>query len=207
MTQRRIGITLRRLPASGQSAARDALDSDWLDWFADELAECQPVLLPNFSRPEQLSTYVRELAINALVLSGGDDIGSSTPRDRNELQLLQLAASQGWPVLGVCRGMQLLHVQDGGSLVAGSDRPGQPHRIQFAGGCCMVNSWHRWCIRNPGADWQALARADDGHVEAMQHVRLPWLGLMWHPEREHGARALCRRWWLPLLHCAPEVSE
>jgi putative glutamine amidotransferase len=34
--------------------------------------------------------------------------------------------------------------------------------------------------------WTALAHAPDGHVEAMQHMHLPWLGMMWHPERPQG---------------------
>jgi len=50
-----------------------------------------------------------------------------------------------------------------------------------------VNSFHGWGVPEDGLGeaLEVLARAPDGSIEALRHETLPWLGIMWHPEREH----------------------
>ena len=59
----------------------------------------------------------------------------------------------------------------------------------MADACCglTTNSWHHWAIKRCVSPWQAIAWAEDGSIESMRHHTLPWLGVMWHPERPNGA--------------------
>ena len=193
-TRWRVAVTQRRLPGIATSSARDALDAEWSDWFCANASWAQFIPLPNFSDPMHALHWLADWGINALVLTGGEDVDSSAIRDALELKLLQHARTQRWPVLGVCRGMQMLHREAGGTLIPIEDHVGQPHRLQTHWPDQIVNSWHRWGIREVAEGWQATALAVDGSVEAMRHCDLPWLGLMWHPERPQGAADLTRSW-------------
>lgn len=98
------------------------------------------------------------------------------------------------PVIGVCRGMQLLHARSGGLLLEDAGHVGHQHSVALATEVVRVNSWHRWVIKELAPGWQALATAHDGSIEAMQHERLPWLATMWHPERTDGQADMVWQW-------------
>lgn len=191
----RIGITQRDVAAGPRSSARDALDRAWYPWLLRECAGARFLPIPNFDDSEVLRGFVDGWALNALILSSGEDIGHSTLRDHQELQLCRWAEREGWPVLGVCRGMQMLHHYSGGRLQPIDDHCAGSHRVDSIGATAQVNSWHRWSVSEPSAQWEILARAEDGTIEAMRHRQHPWLALMWHPEREHDGAALWRDWW------------
>lgn len=193
-TRWRVAVSQRRLPGSATSSARDALDAEWSDWFCTNAEWAQFVPMPNFSEPVRAMSWLADWEINALVLTGGEDIGSSPVRDELELGLLRLARAQGWPVLGVCRGMQMLHKESGGELIPIDGHVAHTHRVQTPLRVDVVNSWHRWGVRVLADGWQAMALAPDGSVEAMRHQHLPWLGLMWHPERQQGGVELTQPW-------------
>jgi putative glutamine amidotransferase len=192
----RIGITQRRTAAAPGSLARDCLDAGWADWFALELAHACFVPIPNFSDPVRAVAMCDAFGLNAFVLSGGEDVGQSPQRDAVEERLLAIARAAGHPVLGVCRGMQMLHRSTGGTLEQIPGHVGMPHPVDHAGGSQLVNSWHRWAVTVPGAEWDVLATAQDDSVEAMQHKALPWTAVMWHPERSDGSTSLVRQWLL-----------
>lgn len=192
----RIGITQRRTAATANSSARDCLDAAWADWFAVELAQACFVAIPNFTDPECAAAMCEAFGLNAFVLSGGEDLGESPERDAVEECVLSLARGAGSPVLGVCRGMQMLHRFTGGSLARVGGHVGTPHLVRHAGGPQLVNSWHRWAVPTLGAQWNVLATAEDGSLEAMRHRQLPWTGVMWHPERAEGSSSLVRQWLL-----------
>ena len=125
-------------------------------------------------------------------------------RDEMELELFALAAARGLPVLGICRGIQLINVALGGSLW--QDIPAQlPGALTHGGGAVhevrteedsvvrrvfgeriRTNSYHHQAVREPGRGLRVTARSSDGVVEAVEHESLPILGLQWHPERMTG---------------------
>jgi putative glutamine amidotransferase len=183
----RIGITQRRICATPETWARDALDAHWNEWLASQWGNGRFLAIPNFEDPTRAVRHVEDWGIDLLILSGGEDVGTSPVRDAVERALLGHARAQHLPVLGVCRGMQLMHTFGGGVLVRKFGHAGASHELQgLRQGHGTVNSWHRWCIESAAPHWLALARAPDGTVEAMQHAELPWLGVMWHPERPDG---------------------
>lgn len=209
-----IGITTH-----GQHETRlFCLRSDYVN--AIRLAGGIPVLLPPGDPQE--SAFILE-RVDGLVLSGGGDIdptiynGSSHPkiynvdpeRDRFELALAQLALGIDMPVLGICRGLEVLVIATGGSLVphlpdefgevirhrAEQLRPSE-HKIQIAPESRLaaitgtteiieanVVSWHHQAAGIVPLEWRIAARADDGVIEALEHKYHPWAtALQWHPE-------------------------
>ena len=157
--------------------------------------------------------------VDALVLTGGGDVDPSLyggdaatatevdpARDRAELALVRGAADQGLPVLGVCRGLQLLAVAFSGRLtgVLGDSHvlPTSGHRVLLNPGSCLadllgssanVSSIHHQAIDETGPCWRVTARTADGVVEACEWAGpRPWpvLAVQWHPERDRTGPAL-----------------
>jgi putative glutamine amidotransferase len=127
----------------------------------------------------------------AAVLAAQTDLAPE--RDVTETALLRAAVEHGWPVLGVCRGMQVLNLFHGGRLVPVAGHAGTRHALSatLAAGLPQapkfdleVNSFHDCGVPSDavGLDLRVLATAD-GYAEAVVHEQLPQLGIMWHPER------------------------
>jgi putative glutamine amidotransferase len=175
----------------------------------------------------QVATQDYVSLLDGLVLQGGADIDpivygeeptdvvgpTDAIRDRFELELLRGFAAAGKPVLGVCRGMQLINVAYGGTLHQDLQVAQVTHRahrsadlydehshdVHFvpngwfrstyensAGGC--VNSIHHQGVKRLGDGLVIEATASDGVIEAVRHPQLPFMvGVQWHPEF-HDAR-------------------
>lgn len=161
-----------------------------------------------------LSLSERETAdYDGLLLPGGGDINPiffhepntasrniDTALDVMQFTLLQQFIAAGKPVLGICKGMQLINVHFGGSIVQhcrfaafhaydGADRThpvtAAPHSFlaDLYGASFSVNSAHHQCIGRLGAHLSAVSHSYDNIIEAIVHDSLPVYGLQWHPER------------------------
>lgn len=160
-----------------------------------------------------------ELAEQAdgLFLTGGVDIEpcrygmekkewcgqTDVKRDDEELKLFALFVEKGKPVLGVCRGMQLINTALGGTLwqdqekecqVAGH-RDGAVHSVTFEEGSLikelfgreiLINSYHHQSVRTLGEGLRITARSGK-IVEGIEHDFLPVWAVQWHPERMTGS--------------------
>jgi len=181
-----------------RSERRDALDRR----YALLLAELGFDILPVPNVGPRAAQVLAGLPVAGILLSGGNDLvavgGDAPERDATETALLDLAGERSLPVLGICRGMQLMAAREGIALQARDGHAGSRHALAGDIGR-EVNSFHRWCVPEAPPQWQVLARAGDGSVEAMRHLTRPWLGIMWHPEREAPFAAadleLLRRHW------------
>lgn len=175
-----------------------------------------PVLLPPLES-DPLPLLDR---LDGLIFSGGGDIdpaiygGEHHPtiylvdpdRDSFELALAKDVLQREIPVLGICRGMQVLTVASGGSLIPHlpevygdriahrMDHPRRPieHPVEVFAGSRLgdwlgreltVVSWHHQAVRQVPPGWRQVAQAADGLVEALEHEHHPWLvAVQWHPE-------------------------
>lgn len=167
-------------------------------------------------------------AADALVLTGGEDVDPAlygapaslqlgrvtAARDQWEIALVHAARHQRVPTLGVCRGIQVLNVALGGTLIQdiGTERPGalsheqstgrtrRSHRVAFAAGsrtasimgaACEVNSMHHQAILDAAPGLAVTGHAPDGIIESVEWSGPEWwaLGVQWHPEELDGTDA------------------
>jgi N5-(cytidine 5'-diphosphoramidyl)-L-glutamine hydrolase len=198
---KRIGITQRVEQIPNYSERRDCLDQRW-SVFVWEL-ECIPIPLPNCS-PSQVPHLLDELQLDAVILSGGNSIASldnsatdaAPERDAFESILLNEALERNLPIIGVCRGMQMINVHMGGKLTQISGHVAVRHRISPIDQSYFlpesVNSYHNWGISadDLAEELQAIAFDSEGKVEALNHTKKKLFGIMWHPEREQPFNSL-----------------
>jgi N5-(cytidine 5'-diphosphoramidyl)-L-glutamine hydrolase len=132
---------------------------------------------------EALNTWLVSVKPQAFVISGGNDIGEYIERDITETYLLNHAKAQKIPLLGICRGMQMMAHWAGTELRTVNGHVRTRHKIlgEISG---EVNSYHRFSLSACPTEFKILARSEDGEIEAISHDTLPWEGWMWHPERE-----------------------
>jgi len=176
-----------------------------------------PVIIPYSERPQDLAPLLDRMG--GFLFPGGIDVDPGyyhekpIPElcqvdgslDRFQLGILQLVLESKKPILGICRGAQLVNVAMGGSLYQdiGSQCPPplmghmdpdkdlehsvdiEPGSLLYRlfGPCLEVNSRHHQAIKVPARDFFITARATDGIVEAVQHRCLPIDLVQWHPER------------------------
>jgi len=178
-----VAITQRVSVVPAYGERRDCLDQAWTKF----LAACGllPVLLPNVT---EAALALCELAgIGGLVLTGGNDLavlgGDAPERDAVENALLDFAQRRRLPVLGVCRGMQVVQQRFAIPLCRVEGHVAQSQVIRIDGERKEVNSYHRFAAFDSRPPLEVWAVADDGVVKAVRHSAEPITGIMWHPER------------------------
>ena len=179
-----------------------------------------PVIIPPYDDTNLLAQTLDQL--DGILLTGGGDInplylgeepirelhGINPRRDRQELLLTRLAADRQLPILGICRGVQVMnaafegalyqdiHVQMEGTRIKHSqdlDRSHASHTVQIEPGTLLhnlfktetlaVNSFHHQAIQAPAPGFRVCARATDGVIEAIESTEFKsMLGVQWHPE-------------------------
>jgi putative glutamine amidotransferase len=224
-----IGVTGRRYPATALAGPElhTVLASLQIDGFhasyMEKLAEAGavPVYITRESDPAVLIAR-----LDGLVLAGGIDVdprlygGTLTahstlldpPQDAFEIALARRAVERGIPVLGTCRGHELLNVAFGGSLVHHLEGlsgprhrrimypmtdPGHPIHVRegstlhrLYGATAEVNSFHHQAVDRLGQGLQATAVAEDDVVEAIELEDADVIGVQWHPEFSPGVEPL-----------------
>jgi len=244
----RIGVSARIFhPEAGSTGLRSKnlqyLEESIAQWVMsrDVLVFMVPTVNTNgLLHPSNITMrhYARHL--DGLVLQGGADVAPMTyaeapsrpewngdrARDVYELELLHEFVNAGKPVLGICRGCQLINVAFGGTLYQDvatnlpdalahvhEDYDAHRHAIVFPPGSSLgkmfrdqqrpiVNSIHHQAVKDLGRDIHVEAISDpDGVVEAIRYQRAPFvMGLQWHPEF-HRAKGT------ELLDCTPVLDE
>jgi gamma-glutamyl-gamma-aminobutyrate hydrolase PuuD len=174
---------------------RDALDQRLSQLLVS--AGFIPVPVPNgfyagvgsdeIARP-LFDQWLMRVGPDAIVLSGGNDIGQNKERDATERHLLSYARASNVPVLGICRGMQMMGDWAGCGLVKVDGHTRTRHVLQKLAYTdalpAEVNSFHQWSLSMCPQGFEVLARSEQGDIEAIRHLAMPWEGWMWHPERE-----------------------
>lgn len=179
-----------------------------------------PVVVPPLEKDEDVRRVLE--AVDGLVLSGGEDIdpahygaephpatgAANAARDRYEIAMARAAQAAGLPTLAICRGVQVLNVALGGTLVQDipsewpdaerhdGERPrdARVHDVAVTPGSRLaralgaervrVNSTHHQALGRVAAGLVVTASAMDGVVEGVEWDADDWwaLGVQWHPE-------------------------
>lgn len=187
MSLKFIGISQRLLQNESYCELREALSLEWGEFFAKNLEGFLPLPL---SYAINIECYQEVLA--GVILSGGNDLNALNPnplsqkRDLYETKIIELCQRTHKPLLGVCRGAQMLSEYFGSQLKLGAGHVGE-HFIKTAQNeIYKVNSFHNYCIVKLGEELVAQSYAEDKSVESFFHKTLPFFGIMWHIEREGG---------------------
>ncbi len=171
------------------------------------LAPVPPLGKPRRSRlrwPRRvLDLLLAPFVLLVRLVAGTRPHGVDHARDHLELGLLERARELGLPVLGICRGAQLMNVAEGGTLQRHvhafyEERPqlytvlprreveiDADSRLRQVLGCerILVNSMHFHAVSEPGPGLRIVARETHGTAQAIEHPeRSFWIGVQWHPE-------------------------
>jgi putative glutamine amidotransferase len=168
-----------------------------------------PAQAPGMADTPTLSAYA------GLILPGGGDMDPTlldvdsthfrnvdAALDRIQLRLLDTFVKEGKPILGICKGMQMINIYFGGSLTAdlpahslaihqyeGQDKIHSTKAAQgtfpelLYGKAPVTNSAHHQAVYAVGDELRVAQYSSDFVVEALYHEKLPVLGVQWHPER------------------------
>ena len=164
--------------------------------------------------------------VDGLMLTGGGDVDpklygekphgtfqeAETGRDEFEIALARTAIAKGLPLLAICRGMQVLNVAMGGTLIQDipsqitgalqhsmpQPRAGSAHEVWVSkesklstllkdhmedGETCHVNSRHHQSVKDVAKGFEVTATSPDGVIEAMEKPEAPYcIAVQWHPE-------------------------
>lgn len=204
-------------------------------------AQGLPLLLPpQESWPEEALEELCE-RLDGLVLTGGGDVdparyggrmhpsvyGVNPVRDESEIALVRWAVTKGVPLLGICRGAQVINVALGGTLVehlrAGasglrhrSGKESVTHPVEVAPGSRLAAilgrtrvepvSHHHQAVRRAAPGLHIVAQAPDGVIEGLEMPSHPFLiAVQWHPERTAAEDAAQQRLFDALVDAAKEA--
>jgi gamma-glutamyl-gamma-aminobutyrate hydrolase PuuD len=178
-----------------------------------------PVILPCFDDKDAIRAIVR--TADGILLTGGGDVvslaygaephikskGQDPVRDEMEIEVTRLAIEMELPILGICRGVQLLNVVLGGTLL--QDIPSEVpdavkhysegahtvllHNVDIEEDSLLarilktdsmaINTWHHQAVKDLGRGLRVNCRARDGVIEGVEAADgRPILGVQWHPE-------------------------
>lgn len=188
MNELRIGLSMRETRSQEYYEIRDSISRDWLKYFKKCLPNCKIIFLPNLG--SDITNYIKDWNLNGFILTGGEDFGLSETRDRTEREIFEFAQTKSLPILGICRGFQLIFKFMGGSIDKGDEnfiKQHSPtrHKINYKNNIKTVNSYHCNFLDETTIPEKINITSRcllDNSIESFEGNNI--LGFMWHPERE-----------------------
>jgi N5-(cytidine 5'-diphosphoramidyl)-L-glutamine hydrolase len=190
-----IGVTQRLVREGKHDEIRNSLDIRW-----QKLSLSLGLLPLPIPINTDISLYT-DLNLNGIILTGGNDLSSQSTnslsklRDKHEIMCIDFAINNSIPLLGVCRGMQLIAEYFGSTFKTVDNHVAKRHQIvsvnEHEYKKCFdqtenVNSYHKFTINVLGDELVPVAICpDDNTIEAIQHKKHKIFAQMWHPEREN----------------------
>jgi len=230
MKHRTLHIGITECSSSGPRSHKKTMEYiHWIESGVIPDAKIQCHIIATSKASQSVYQQVDLATLDALVLSGGDDIAPENlgislseaeikachlipepERDEIEFGVLQEALKLNLPILGICRGMQVVNVFLGGDVYLDHERDlpyamnhktisreeSRYHQIKASSHSfleklilptktCPVSSRHHQSVKTPGEGLKVAAIAEDGVIEALEsedRSKRIWL-VQWHPER------------------------
>jgi len=182
----KIIVISQRIEASKYKEIRPQLDINFFNFIAT--SGYLPVPIPYYSYDKKksniyLKKWLNKIKPHGIVLSGGEDIGINKIRDNAEYFLINFSKKNNIPVLGICRGMQILAKYFGSTLFKVKNHVNKNHLIKSQNKKITVNSFHNLSIKSCPKNFKIKFKAEDGVIEAIYSINYRMEGWMWHPER------------------------
>ncbi len=196
-----LAVSMRITKEVNYHEIRDSISHDLVNNLINQ--KLVPILIPNSDLDPR--NYFKKIPIHGLILSGGDDLifeeslsqekENKYKRDKVERNLLNFALSKNIPIIGICRGMQLINIHFGGrlTLVSKTNHINTNHEVItaletkiFPEKKFIVNSFHKNLIKKKemSSEFLEILYSEDGSIESFIHKELPIIGVMFHPERK-----------------------
>lgn len=199
ISKKRIGLTQKLLKNPKYKEDLCCLDLNWFNYLSN--FDVIPIPLPILN-DDEINDYLNNLELDGFILTGGNTINQyiknnveqkllSAKRDFFEKNIIKFANNNNVPILGICRGLQLINIFYGGKLKIVKDHTNTSHSIISSKISSYifpknVNSYHDFAIDQSllGKNLVPLCFDIHGNIEALSHKFYKVIGLMWHPERE-----------------------
>jgi gamma-glutamyl-gamma-aminobutyrate hydrolase PuuD len=196
---KKILVTQRLCRHDEYDETYNRIDIRWAGILGE--ASLLPVLFPTGC---PVGEFLDASGVSGILLTGGNDLATvsgdplSVRRDRDEAAIIDNALSRHLPVMGVCRGMQIIARHFGEAVIKVAGHAGARHPIthsgasryaEYLGAAGRVNSFHDYAVTGVAPPLAVSAISEDGAVEAIEHLSERIFGFMWHPEREEPFRS------------------
>ena len=155
-----------------------------------------PIPIPN--KLTNFKKILLSINPNGIILSGGGDPLKHDFRYKTELKLINFAIKKNLPILGICRGAQLLNIYSGGNISKVQNHVKSNHKILgpiTSKKKIYVNSYHDYGFDNKllGKNLKVMAYSEDDNIECFLHKKYKMMGIMWHPERYKKSRVFDKK--------------
>jgi N5-(cytidine 5'-diphosphoramidyl)-L-glutamine hydrolase len=189
-----IAITQRLVLNDSYYELREALDIEWGGLF--QTLNYLPIVLPI---EYDFEKYFTTIDIGGILLTGGNDINTyksseiSFKRDFFEKKLIDYGIKNDIPILGVCRGMQLIANYFGSSFKRVEEQVAIKHKLVINKDSKYfnkliklgkVNSYHDYAVAEVPKELLISATNESGVIKSIEHREYKIFGQMWHSERE-----------------------
>ena len=176
----------------------DFLDHHWINYFNKKNYQFE--LIPNSLKIAK-KKIKQNKSSDLIIIPGGNDLFESDYlsmiRLKVEKELINCSLKNKIPLLGVCRGMQVINHYFGGKIKKIDKHMKTNHKIIFIKKIfkrkkMKVNSFHNFCIPEKliAKEFLIYAKDETNNIEMFKHKKMKMYGVMWHPEREKNYRNL-----------------
>lgn len=188
-----IAITQNLMEYNSYKEVRESLDINYIKLIKD--LGFIPLILSSTINIEE---YFSLFKIDGLILSGGNDLSCcndntcSNQRDIFEKKLIDYCIKYDIPILGVCRGMQIIADYFGSTFEKIDNQVAIKHSLKIESDSKYfnelnllkeVNSFHNYSIKNLSKNLSISAKSDCNLIKAIEHTKYKIFAHMWHPER------------------------